>query len=199
MNETLANIAIVAATVGTVTFLMPQMVKLIRTRDSAGVSTTWAALGFVTNVGWFAFVISQELWAALLAPFVTFVSYAVTLWALNRTGRDLRSSIGLGSAWALLLAAVVVGAGWEALGVALGLSYGVMLSPSVWTGFKTRDPSGISPATWWIGLFEAMLWGYYGLYNAAAGMVTFGIVGVAGSLLILGRYYSTRRLAEVPA
>ena len=93
----------------------------------------------------------------------------------------------------------MVGAGWEALGVALGLSYGVMLSPSVWTGFKTRDPSGISPATWWIGLFEAMLWGYYGLYNAAAGMVTFGIVGVAGSLLILGRYYSTRRLAEVPA
>ena len=59
MNATLANIAIVAATTMTVVFLVPQMVKLIRTRDSAGVSGTWPALGFVVNVGWFLYMVEH--------------------------------------------------------------------------------------------------------------------------------------------
>lgn len=199
MNETLANIAIVAATIGTVTFLLPQIVKLIRTRDSAGVSTTWAVLGFVSNVGWFTYMISQELWAALIAPFVTFLSYAVTLWALARTGRALGRGAVLGVVWTGVLAGVTAILGWPALGVVLGLSYGVMLTPSVWTAYKTVDPSGISPGTWWIGVAEAILWGYYGWYHADAGIITFFVVGVIGSTLILARYYSTRRLAEAPA
>ena len=49
MNQTLAYVAVVAATVGTIAFLVPQISKLIRTGDSAGVSTTWAALGLVTK------------------------------------------------------------------------------------------------------------------------------------------------------
>ena len=76
MNQTLANVAVVAATVGTIAFLVPQISKLIRTGDSAGVSTTWAALGLVTNVGWFAYMINQSLWVAILAPFVTIIAYA---------------------------------------------------------------------------------------------------------------------------
>lgn len=199
MNETLANIAIVAATIGTVTFLLPQIIKLIRTRDSAGVSTSWAVLGFVTNVGWFAYMINQELWAALIAPFATFISYAFTIWALNRTGRELGRGALLGLVWTMVLVGSTWALGWPALGVVLGLSYGVMLTPSVWTAYKTVDPSGISPGTWWIGLAEAILWGYYGWFHADAGIVTFFIVGVVGSTLILGRYYSTRRLAQAPA
>lgn len=199
MNETLANIAIVAATISTVTFLVPQIVKLVRTGDSAGVSATWPALGFVTNVGWFTYVINQELWAATLAPFVTFVSYGVTLWALARTGRDLRSSAIRGIGWTAVLVGSVVLAGWTTLGVVLGLSYGVMLAPSVWTAYRTVDPSGISPGTWWIGVAEALLWGYYGAFHADRGIVTFGIVGLIGCALMLFRYYSTRQLAESPA
>lgn len=65
MNQTLVNVAAVAATVGTIAFLVPQISKLIRTGDSAGVSTTWAALGLVTNAGWFAYMINQNLWVAI--------------------------------------------------------------------------------------------------------------------------------------
>ncbi len=192
MTETLANIAIVAATLGTITFLLPQIVKLVKTKDSAGVSSTWPALGFVTNVGWFTYVINRQLWAAMLAPFVTFVSYAVTLWALSRSGRDLRASAVRGAVWGILLVATTLGAGWVALGVVLGLSYGVMIAPSVWTAYRTNDPSGISPGTWWIGVAEAALWGYYGLFHSDRGIITFGVVGVIGSALILTRYYATR-------
>ncbi len=199
MSATLANIAVVAATLGTVTFLMPQIVKLLRTGDSSGVSTTWPALGFISNIGWFAYLISQELWLSIVAPLVTFIAYAVTLWALARTGRDLRASYWRGVAWAVLLVATTLAAGWTTLGVVLGLSYGVMLAPSVWTAFRTMDPSGISAGTWWIGIAEAVLWGYYGWYHGDSGILTFSVVGLVGSALMLVRFYATRRLLEIPA
>lgn len=199
MSATLANLAVIGATIGTVTFLLPQISKLIRTRDSTGVSATWPALGFVTNVGWFCYMISQGYWAATLAPFVTFVSYAVIMWALARNRRDLRGSALRGVLWSGLLAGTVILAGWSALGAVLGFSYGIQLTPSVWTAFRTQDPSGISPGTWWIGLAEALMWGCYGIYQTDAGIVTFFVVGSLGCSLMLIRYHGTRRLAEAPA
>jgi uncharacterized protein with PQ loop repeat len=192
MNEILANIAVVAATMGTIAFLVPQISKLIRTGDSSGVSTTWASLGLVTNVGWAAYLSSQGFWIAILAPIFTIVAYALTMWALVRTGRDPRQSYLLGAVWGVLLTATALVAGWTALGVVLGLSYGVMLTPSVWTAFRTANPSGISPGTWRIGIVEALLWGYYGWFHADIGILTFSVVGLVGSMLMLTRYHSTR-------
>lgn len=199
MNETLATIAIVAATTMTVTFLLPQIVKLIRTGDSSGVSSTWPALGFVINVGWFLYMISQQLWVATLAPSATFVSYAVILWALRRTGRDLRSSYLRGVVFTGIMLSFWLVGGWNTLGVALGLSYGIQLAPSIWTAYRTPNPSGVSPTTWWIGLTEAVLWGLFGLFHLDAGIITFAVVGTLGSSLMLLRYYATRRFAEAPA
>ncbi|MEE8407566.1 MAG: PQ-loop domain-containing transporter [Acidimicrobiia bacterium] len=196
MNQLLANVAAVAATVGTIAFLIPQITKLIRTGDSSGVSTTWAALGLVANVGWAAYLSSQGFWIAILAPIFTVVAYALTMWALVRTGRDPRQSFLLGAAWSVLLAATALAAGWTALGVVLGLSYGVMLTPSIWTAFRTADPSGISPGTWWIGIAEALLWGYYGWFHTDIGILTFSAVGVVGSVLMLVRYHTTRSQVE---
>lgn len=197
MTETLANIAVVAATIGTVTFLVPQTVKLIRTRDTEGVSTVWPALGFVVNLGWFVYMILQQLWLATLAPLVTFLSYLVVLWALRRAGENLRHSALLGAAWSVVLVAVAVTAGTEAFGVALGVSIGVQLSPSVWSAYRSADPSGVSPGTWWIGLAEAVLWGYYGIFHRDSGIITFGIIATVAAVLMLGRYYATRgRVAD---
>lgn len=199
MNETLATIAVVAATIGTVTFLVPQTVKLIRTRDTEGVSATWPAMGFVVNLGWFIYMIAQQLWAATLAPLVTFLSYLVVLWALRRAGRSLRLGAWRAGLWGALLALVGVLGGWDPLGVALGVSIGVQLSPSVWSAYRSPDPSGVSPLTWWIGFAEALLWGYYGLFNRDAGIVTFGIVATIAAVLMLIRYYATRgRVTDTP-
>ena len=199
MNQTLANIAVVAATIGTMTFLVPQIIKLIRTRDSSGVSSTWPALGFVINVGWFFYMIHNEHWVAVFAPLVTFVSYAVILWALSRSGRILSASYVRGILWTGLLIAVTFIYGWETLGVVLGLSYAVQLTPSIWTAYRTSDPSEVSSATWWIGSVEAILWGAFGTFHADRGIVTFAVVGLIGSILMLIRYYSTRRQVPVMA
>jgi uncharacterized protein with PQ loop repeat len=192
VNQTLANVAVVLATISTVTFLLPQIVKLVRTGDSQGVSTTWPALGFVINVGWFVYLISQQLWASIFAPFATFIAYAVTMWAVGRTGRDLSSSYVRGLIAAVVLVALAALSGWEVLGVALGISYGVVLAPSIWAAYRTSIPSGISALTWWIGFVEALLWGYYGWFHSDRGSLTFTVVGVTGCGLMLLRYYATR-------
>jgi uncharacterized protein with PQ loop repeat len=192
VNATAATAAVIAATATTLAFLVPQIIKLIRTGDSAGVSTSWPALGFASNVGWFVYMINQGLWASTVAPFGAAIGYAVTLWALQRTGRPLMSSYIRGAVFSVGLVAVTASAGWEALGVTLGLSFGVQLAPSLWTAFTTADPSGISPGTWWLGAAEAVLWGYYGLYHADAGIITFGVVAALGSVAMLSRFYATR-------
>lgn len=196
MNETLANIAVILATISTASFLLPQIVKLVRTRNTAGVSATWPALGFAINVGWFTYMISQQLWISIAPPFITFVAYAVTLWALRRAGRDIRASYVRGLAAAVVLAGVAIAGGWEVLGIALGLSYGVVTAPSVWTAYRTADPSGIAPLTWWIGAVEALLWGSFGWYHSDRGIMTFMVVGVTASTLMLLRYYATRNWVE---
>lgn len=186
----------ILATISTASFLLPQIVKLVRTRNTAGVSTTWPALGFAINVGWFTYMISQQLWVSIAPPFITFVAYAVTLWALRRAGRDIRASYVRGLAAAVILAGVAIAGGWEVLGIALGLSYGVVTAPSVWTAYRTADPSGIAPLTWWIGAVEALLWGSFGWYHADRGIITFMVVGVTVSTLMLLRYYATRNRVE---
>lgn len=192
MNTTAATVAVIAATATTLVFVIPQIVKLIRTGDSAGVSTSWPALGLVSNVGWFVYMIARSLWASTVAPFGALVGYAVTLWALRRAGRDLRSSLSQGGVFGGVLLAVAALGGWPALGVVLGLSFGVQLAPSLWAAYTTADPSGISPGTWWIGLAEAVLWGYYGLYHADAGIITFSVVAALGSVAMLARFHATR-------
>lgn len=199
MNEILANVSVIAATAGTVVFLLPQIAKLIRTRDPAGVSTTWAALGLVTNVAWLTYMVNARLVAAIAAPVFMVLSYTVTLWALARAGRHPGRSLVIGAMATGLYAVTALIAGWETLGVVLGLSYGVMVTPAVWAAYRTRNPSGISAGTWWIGLVEGVLWGYYGLFQADAGIITFSAVALVASTLILPRYYGTRRLASATA
>lgn len=192
MREIAANTAVVLATITTLVFLIPQIVKLVRTGDSSGVSTSWPVLGVVINSGWFVYVISQSLWWSVVAPFGTAIAYGVILWALRRTGRDLRASYGRGTGWAIVLVAITTTLGWSALGVALGLSYGVMVAPSLWTAYRTPDPSGVSPGTWALGLAEGFLWGFYGWHHADSGILTFSTIAVIGGSLMLARYYSTR-------
>lgn len=192
MRSVLADIAVVAATLATLTFLVPQIVKLLRTGDTAGVSATWPAIGLSSNVGWVVYLAHAALWVSLAAPVGAGVGYVVTLWALARAGRPLGPSVVRGMVFGGTLVAVTAAAGWDALGVALGLSVGVMMAPTLWTAFRTANPSGISPGTWWLGVVEAVLWGFYGWHHADAGIVTFAVVAAAGASLMLGRYLATR-------
>ena len=189
----LADAAAVVATLLATAFLLPQLRKLARTGDPAGVSGTWAALGTVSNAGWFGYMVAKRLWVAAPSAVPILVFYALTLVYLRRAGTNLRGPLWRGALWATLLTGALAYGGWDLLGVILGVSFGIQMTPSVWTAYREHRPSGISPGTWWIGIAEAALWWFYGIAHADVPLTMFGGVYFLGSVVMLARYYTTRR------
>ncbi len=188
-----ADFAAVAATVLAVAFLVPQLVKLARTGDPAGVSPTWAAVGAVSNAAWFAYLVARRLWVAAPSAVPIFVFYALTLVYLRRAGAPVGGAVRRGLVWAAFLVGAFAVGSWATLGLVLGFSFGAQMVPSVWTAYRSPTPSGISSGTWWIGAVEAVLWFVYGWARADVPLQIFGAVYLAGSTLMLARYYTTRR------
>ena len=188
----IADIAAVAATVLAVVSLVPQIVKLHRTQDAEGVSATWAAMGAVSNVGWFAYLVREALWAGAPAAVLVGGFYVVTVSYVRRAGGGLRIPMRVSVAWAVALALVLSLGGWTILGIALGGSVAIQVTPSVWSAFRTPAPRGVSPGTWVIVVIEAGLWGFYGAYHVDPGILTFSITTMLAGALILARYAATR-------
>ena len=185
-----SDIFVVVATAIAWWSLIPQIRKLVRTRDATGVSSTWPAIGLVSNAGWTAYLLAQRLWAAAPSTAVMTVFYGLVLWALARSARPLGRSLAAGGLWAATLTVTGFVGGWGALGLMLASAYLIQFGPAVVAAFRSRRPSGVSPLTWAIIGVESMLWGTYGLFNNDVPIMIYGGVGASGAALILGRYRS---------
>lgn len=188
---TLADLAVITATVMAWWSLIPQIRKLLRTANPSGVSGTWPAIGLVSNAGWTAYLLSQQLWAAVPSTTVMVFFYAVVLRALHKTGVPLASAFVRGVISVGVLAAAYRLGSWTVLGLVLGWAYVPQLAPAVWAAYRTRLPAGISSATWALIGVEAALWMVYGVLLADAPVVIFGGVGVVAAVLILARVWAT--------
>jgi uncharacterized protein with PQ loop repeat len=178
-------------------FLIPQILRLVRTRDTAGVSSTWAAFGALTNTTWVIYLAMIGLWAAAVAPALAVLAYTIMVRFLVRD--DLRRSwIWLSVLYAFLFSVVAGLGGTDALAPMLALTPVVQLAPGMTSVFRETHPTGVSPTTWGLSLCEAVLWGLYGWLVSDTALVGYGLFTGAGSILILGRLIATRpRLAYV--
>lgn len=198
MDATLASLAVVVATILGVTALIPQIVKLVRTGDAAGISGTWPAIGLVSNAAWSAYLIQAGLWPASISTSSMIGFYALVLWGLRRAGAPLRRPAVRGVVWGAVLGMITAGAGWFVLGTVLGFSQFIQMAPAIWTAYGTDIPSGISAVTWWISGIEGMLWGYYGWYHGDVPVMIFAATFVTTAGLMLARYYAVVRSATYP-
>jgi hypothetical protein len=188
----IADTAAVVATLLAIVTLIPQVLKLWRTRNADGVSATWATFGAVSNGAWTAYLLSQGLWLAIPSTAVMAFFYLMTAALIGRAGRTTSIAVVLGAVWAVFLAAAGLVGGWPGLGLVLGVSFGVQATPSVWTAFRTWAPKGISTGTWKLILIEGLLWTVYGAGHGDRAIVVFGILSSLTSALMLSRYYTTR-------
>lgn len=186
----LADVALVAGTVLAATSLIPQIAKLVRTRDPAGVSSTWPAIGVVTNAAWTAYLIHQGLWPATISAILVMTFFGVVMWALHRTGVPLAASVWRGVAFGVGVIVVALTLGWFALGTVLGVSQFLQVSPAIITAYRSALPTGIAPGTWWIAGAEGILWGYYGQYHADIPIVIFAATYLLTAALMLARYWT---------
>lgn len=166
---------------------LPQLARLRRTGDAAGVSGAWAALTSVNNGAWTAYFALSRLWTAL-APSISATLLAGILAVLLARPGELPRRAALSIAgWAALLALAGGVFGRAVLGTALTVSFILQTAPSVWKAYRSERVSGISAGTWLLILGELLCWGIYGTYELDPRLMVLGWAGVAISLLILTR------------
>ncbi|MGW6200175.1 PQ-loop domain-containing transporter [Kribbella sp. NPDC055110] len=172
---------------------LPQILKLRRTGDTAGVSWSWATLTSINNAAWFGYFLASGYWTASL-PSTAAATLAGTLSVmLVRRGALNPRAVGWIAGWAGLLAVGAIVGGRIGLGTLLAAASIVQVTPSLWTAYRTARPTGISSGTWALVLGELSCWLVFGLSNADVRLTTLGATGVLASLLMLARARATRR------
>jgi hypothetical protein len=189
----------IAAAAFAIPQFLPQIRKLQRTDDTAGLSWPWATLTSVNNAAWFGYFALSSYWAALVPSCsATLLAGALaTLLALRGQARA-RPAVLVG-AWAALLAAALAVAGRAGLGTLLTAAFVLQVTPSLWTAYRTARPTGISQGTWLLILGELSCWATFGLYRSDPRLVVLGFTGVAASLLMLARIRRTTETQQSTA
>jgi uncharacterized protein with PQ loop repeat len=172
-------------------FLLPQIARVLRTGDTTGLSTSWAAFGLVTNLAWIVYLGRFGLWAAVMAPALAVVTYGIMLvtFIKRAPGREWTLATCV---YVTVLVTVGSLGGNAALGIVLVLAPVLQLTPAIAAAHRAHRPTGIAPATWLLSAAEALLWGWYGWLVSDVALLGYGLVTGLGSALILRRWLSTR-------
>ncbi len=187
MGYLFGGLPVVAALLAVPQFV-PQLLRLARTGNIAGLSWSWAALTSVNNAAWFAYFLLSSLWTALIPAGSAAVLAGLVAILLARHGVSVgRHATVLMLGWAVTLTAAAGAFGRAGLGSALTIAFVLQVAPSVWTAYRADDTSGISASTWLLIFGELFCWGAFGLYRSDVRLTVLGLTGVVASLLVLGR------------
>jgi uncharacterized protein with PQ loop repeat len=166
---------------------LPQILKLRRTGDTAGVSWSWATLTSINNAAWFCYFMASGYWTASLPSTAAALLAGTLSVLLIRRGAANGLAIGWIAIWAALLVTAAVLGGRIGLGTLLAAASIIQVTPSLWTAYRTAHPTGISPATWALVFGELSCWFVFGLWKTDARLLTLGATGIIASLLMLTR------------
>lgn len=170
---------------------VPQILKLRRTNDTAGLSTPWALLTGINNGAWFGYFAASRYWFALLpASSAALLGGGLGIMLSRRNGMSLRSKVVIG-AWIIALA-TAASVDRRLLGATLTGAFLVQVIPAVTTAYRTRDPTGIAPGTWLLILGELSCWAVFGAIQHDGPLIALGTTGVISALLMLNRTRTTR-------
>ena len=167
--------------------LLPQPARLWRTGVSAGVSPVAAANAVTSASAWLAYGLAHDLLVVWTVSIVALVPGVWTVVLLRRQfGRaEVLASGALVGLFALSAAVGLFGA---------ALSVGVLATagPQVWRAVRQSDLRGIAPATWFVALADASLWGAYGIVIGDHALEGYGAVLLTSAAIVLGRIAWTR-------
>jgi uncharacterized protein with PQ loop repeat len=171
--------------------LLPQILKVQSTKDTAGVSWSWAVLTSVNNAAWFAYFALSEFWTALVpSTSATLLAGALATILTVRGRAKARPTVLIGTWTAFLVTGYTV-AGRTGLGTLLTAAFVLQVTPSIWTAYRTDRPTGISQGTWLLVLGELSCWTIFGVHKSDPRLVTLGFTGVTASVLMLTRIRRT--------
>ena len=177
-----------AAAVLAVPQFLPQLARLRRTGEMAGVSWSWAALTSINNDAWSGCFALSGFWTALVpAVSATVLAGTLAVMLARRAAGVPRRPAALAVVWAALLVLAAGLSGRVGLGTVLTVAFLLQVTPSVWTAFRAEDTTGIAAGTWLLIFGELLCWGVFGVYESDPRLMVLGATGVTASLLVLAR------------
>jgi hypothetical protein len=187
--EAIAMLPVLAAGFAVPQFV-PQILKLRRTNDTAGLSTPWALLTGVNNAGWFGYFAASRYWLALIPSTSAALLGGCLGIMLNRRHMMTRRSWTMIGAWTVVLS-VAASVDRRLLGATLTAAFLIQVIPAVTTAYRTRYPSGIAQGTWLLILAEVSCWAVFGAARRDGPLIILGTTGVISALLMLVRARTT--------
>jgi uncharacterized protein with PQ loop repeat len=196
MHAVFSLLPLTAAVLAAPQFL-PQLARVARTGETAGVSWSWAALTSINNAAWAGYFALSGFWTALVpAISATVLAGLLAVLLARRGGGFPRRAAALALVWVALLIAAASLFGRTGLGAALTAAFLVQVTPSVWTAYRADRTTGISRSTWLLIFGELLCWGVFGIYESDPRLTVLGATGVAASLLVLARVARPRASAQ---
>jgi hypothetical protein len=169
---------------------VPQILKLRRTDDAAGLSAPWALLTAVNNAAWFGYFAASRYWFALItATSAALLGGWLGIMLTRRHAITRRGSMAI-AAWAIVLG-VAASVDRRLLGATLTGAFLVQVIPAVTTAYRTRHPTGIARGTWRLVLAEVSCWATFGIAKRDGPLIVLGATGVISALLMLNRARAT--------
>jgi hypothetical protein len=172
----------------------PQLRRLRRTGDVAGVSLSMTTLSLASESGWLIYLSGSQLWSAVPEAVLTMGVGAALSVALRRGGSQWRRPVAAAIVWGAVLAGALAVGGLAAIGAMLSVAYALQLAPAVWTSWRAPCPSGVAPGAWMLRLAQSTLWGIYGRIEHDRPLATLGMIGAVASAAVLVRVAVTRPL-----
>ncbi len=198
MNSVASVLLLAVITVTGVTLSIPQLLRLLRSRDAAGLSATSLLFGSVNVAAWTLYLADARAWGLVasnvLASLVWFAVVALALRALRPTW-----SWWLPAAWLVVLLAVIL-LDRPVLGTVLGLGSLLTYTPQALRVWQTDTVSGISAATWVITAVQSIAWVIQSAADGLPGGIVSGTVTTltAASVLTAVAVRRERRGTRTP-
>jgi uncharacterized protein with PQ loop repeat len=165
---------------------LPQLARLLRSRNAHGVSVDAAATSSIVSFAWATYEALTDQIAVVLASGSSALVFMLVALGALRFGRGV-PELRMAPIWLALLLAVGLLGGVDRLALLLSVSVLVANGPQVRVAWNERDLSGLSLGTWLLSVTEAAAWGSYGFLAGDRSILVYGVLHflTSGTIVVL--------------
>jgi uncharacterized protein with PQ loop repeat len=180
------NVPSVLGIIGTVLGLVravPQLMRLLRSREAFGVSVDATGTSAIVSVAWVVYAVLTSQPYVCLSTTPTAIIFAIITVSALRFGRSVRE-FKVAPAWATVLLLSGLAGGISGLGLILSISVLISNLPQLWVAYREGNLDDLSLGTWLLCACDGLVWGSYALFMRDTSILFYGIFQFATSAAI---------------
>jgi uncharacterized protein with PQ loop repeat len=195
------NITIILGLAGTVIGLvraLPQLVRLLRSRQALGVSVDTALTSAIVSFGWATYgVLTNQPYVTLATGASAAVFFVITISAL-KFGRNIKE-FRIAPVWFVALSVAFLFKKEAGLGIILPISILVSNIPQICVAAREKDLTDLSLGTWVLSMSDGLVWGLYSVIEQDYSIMVFALFQLmtSGAIVFLKFLNQKKHHADV--